>query len=92
MAEKSQTEYLWKLIRDRVQNVIPPVSYDAFVKDLEPVDILGRKIVLKAQTEMTADTIMKKHAAAISDAVEKANVGLDGFRIYVENSAAYPLE
>ena len=48
MAEKSQTEYLWKLIRDRVQNVIPPVSYDAFVKDLEPVDILGRKIVLKA--------------------------------------------
>jgi len=92
LAEKSQTEYLWKLIRDRVQNVIPPVSYDAFVKDLEPVDILGRKIVLKAQTEMTADTIMKKHAAAISDAVEKANVGLDGFRIYVENSAAYPLE
>ena len=75
-----------------MQNVIPPVSYDAFVKDLEPVDILGRKIVLKAQTEMTADTIMKKHAAAISDAVEKANVGLDGFRIYVENSAAYPLE
>ena len=92
MAEKSQTLYLWKLIRDRVQNVIPPVSYDAFIKDLEPVDIIGRKIVLKAQTVMTADTIVKKHAAAINDAVEKANVGLDGFRMYVENSVAYPLE
>lgn len=92
MAEKSQTEYLWKLIREKVQSVIPPVSYDAFVKDLEPVDILGRKIVLKAQTVMTADTIMKKHAVAISDAVEKANVGLDGFRMYVEGSSIYPLE
>lgn len=85
MAEKSQTLYLWKLIRDRVQNVIPPVSFDAFIKDLEPVDVIGRKIVLKAQTVMTADTIVKKHAAAINDAVEKANVGLDGFRMYVEN-------
>lgn len=92
MAEKSQIEYLWNLIRAKVEEVVPPVAYNAFVKDLEPVDVIGRKIVLRAQTEMTADTVMKKHFAAISDAVEKSNVGLDGFRVYVENSAAYPLE
>ena len=92
MAEKSQVLYLWKLIRDRIQNVIPPVVFDTFIKDLEPEDVIGRKIILKAQTVMTADTIVKKHSAAINDAVEKANVGLDGFRMYVENSVAYPLE
>ena len=92
LAEKSQALYLWKLIRDRIQNVIPPVVFDTFIKDLEPEDVIGRKIILKAQTVMTADTIVKKHSAAINDAVEKANVGLDGFRMYVENSVAYPLE
>lgn len=92
MAEKSQTLYLWKMIRDRVQNVIPPVAFDTFIKDLEPMDVIGRKIVLKAQTAMTADIIVKKHAEAINDAIEKANVGLDGFRMFVENSVAYPLE
>ena len=92
LAEKSQVLYLWKLIRDRIQNVIPPVVFDTFIKDLEPEDVIGRKIILKAQTVMTADTIVKKHSAAINDAVEKANVGLDGFRMYVENSVAYPLE
>ena len=55
MAEKSQVLYLWKLIRDRIQNVIPPVVFDTFIKDLEPEDVIGRKIILKAQTVMTAD-------------------------------------
>ena len=77
MAEKSQVLYLWKLIRDRIQNVIPPVVFDTFIKDLEPEDVIGRKIILKAQTVMTADTIVKKHSAAINDAVRAVDEAAD---------------
>lgn len=43
LAEKSQVLYLWKLIRDRIQNVIPPVVFDTFIKDLEPEDVIAEK-------------------------------------------------
>ena len=36
MAEKSQILFLWKQIRDKAEGVIPPVSFNTFIKDLEP--------------------------------------------------------
>ena len=46
MAENTQLQYLWKQISERAENLIVPVSYDAFIKPLEPVDFSNRKIVL----------------------------------------------
>ena len=61
MAEKSQILFLWKQIRDKAEGVIPPVSFNTFIKDLEPVDVVNRRIILKAPTDLAANTIMKKH-------------------------------
>ena len=47
MAENTQLQYLWRQISERAQNLITPISYDHLIKNLEPVDISGRKIVLK---------------------------------------------
>ena len=44
MAEKSQILFLWKQIRDKAEGVIPPVSFNTFIKDLEPVDVVNRRI------------------------------------------------
>ena len=68
MAEKTQILFLWKQIRDKAEGIIPPVSFNTFIKDLEPVDIANRRLLLKAPTDLAANTIMKKHAVSLRDA------------------------
>ena len=92
MAENTQLQYLWKQISERAENLIVPVSYDAFIKPLEPVDFSNRKIVLKAQTDMAANVIMNKHADKLREAIVKCDLGVTDFRIFVEGSSAFPLE
>ena len=89
MAEKSQITFLWKQIRDKAEGIIPPVSFNTFIKDLEPVDIANRRLLLKAPTDLAANTIMKKHAVSLRDAIAKSDVGINDFRLVVEGSDTY---
>ncbi len=92
MAEHSQLQFVWKQISERAQNIIPPISYNHLFKDLEPVDIAGRKIVLKCPTEINAMSISTKFADALKTAIVKSECGVVDFRLYVEGSDTFTLE
>ena len=92
MAEKSQILFLWKQIRDKTEGVIPPVSFNTFIKDLEPVDVVNRRIILKAPTDLAANTIMKKHAVPLREAIAKSDLGISDFRLVVDGSDTYTEE
>lgn len=92
MAEHSQLQFIWKQISERVQNLISPISYNTYIKTLEPVDILGRVLVLKAETPLGATTIMKKHAEKIRDAMVKCDLGVKDFRLVVDGSEEFSLD
>ena len=92
MAEHTQLHFIWKQISERVQNLVSPISYNTYIKTLEPVDILGRVLVLKAETPLGANTIMKKHAEKIRDAMAKCDLGVKDFRLVVDGSEEYPIE
>ena len=62
MAENTQLQYLWRQISERAKNLITPISYDHLIKNLEPVDITGRKIILKCSSDLNASTLMNKLA------------------------------
>ncbi len=89
MSESTQLHFVWKQISDRVQNLVSPVSYDSFIKPLEAVDIVGRKIVLKAATDMAANVVMNKHADKLRDAIQKCDLGVNDFCLIVEGSSVY---
>ncbi|MBQ8685022.1 MAG: chromosomal replication initiator protein DnaA [Clostridia bacterium] len=89
MAENTQLQYVWKQISERVENLISPVSYDSFIKPLEPVDITGRKIVLKAATDMAANVVMNKHADKLREAIQKCDLGVNDFRLVVDGSKEF---
>ena len=57
MAELSQLQFIWKQVSERIQNLVSPISYNTYIKTLEPVDIMGRVLVLKAETPLGANTI-----------------------------------
>ncbi|MBE7080492.1 MAG: chromosomal replication initiator protein DnaA [Clostridiales bacterium] len=92
MAEFSQLQFIWKQISERLENLISPISYNTYIKTLEPMDILGRILVLKAATPLGANTIMKKHAEKIRDAMAKCDLGVKDFRLVVDGSEEYSLE
>ncbi len=92
MAELSQLQFIWKQVSERVQNLVSPISYNTYIKTLEPVDIMGRILVLKAETPLGANTIMKKHAEKIRDAMAKCDLGVKDFRLVVDGSEEFSLE
>jgi chromosomal replication initiator protein len=92
MSESSQLQHLWKQILEKAEMLISSVSFNAFIKDLEPVDLVGRKIILRTSSDLTANTIMKKHADKLREAIVKCDVGLSDFRLVVEGSNIYTVE
>ncbi len=91
MAEKAQYQFLWDKIKERAEKLITPISYSTFIEPLTPTDVLNKKIVLQAETDMTADRIYQSYADKLREAVTTADVGLNGFIVVVENSPKYTL-
>ena len=92
MSESAQLLHLWKQILEKAEMLIASVSFNAFIKDLEPVDVIGRKIVLRTSSDLIATTIMKKHAEKLREAIVKCDLGLSDFRLVVEGSSEFTVE
>ena len=86
MAESSQLQFIWKQVLSKAEMLIAPVSYDSFIKELQPVDIRGRKLILKAETDMAANVVIKKHADKLREAIVKCDLGVNDFRLIVDGS------
>ena len=89
MPENSQLNFLWKQILEKVEPMISTVGFHSFVKDLEPMDVLGRKISLKASSELNATTVMTKYGAQLREAIVKCDLGLNDFRLVVDGSLLF---
>lgn len=92
MEEKTQFDFVWNQIRETVKKIVNPISYDAYVERLTPVDIVNRKIVLKAETDLTAKVVTGNLADSIKKAVVSADVGLVDFIVVVDGSSTYTLD
>ncbi len=91
MTEKTQLDFIWNQIKERAQQLIVYYSFKAFIEPLECTDIVGKKIILKASSELAASTIMKSHAEPLREAISSVNIGLSDFKLYVEGSEEFPL-
>lgn len=91
MTEKTQIDFLWKKIGEKIQKTIPQMTYAAFAEQLTPVDIVNRKLVLKADTELGAKTL-EKYAEQFKEAAIQANAGLTGVLFVVDGSDIYSVE
>lgn len=92
MEEKAQFGSVWNQIRETAKKIVNPISFNTFVENLTPVDIVNRKIVLKAETELTAKVITGTLADLIKKAVVSADVGLVDFIVVVDGSSTYTLD
>ena len=89
--ENNQFEFLWNKIRERAKSLVNPISYSTFIENLDPVDVVNKKIVLRAETELTAKLITTNHADKLREAIATSETGLSDFVIIVEGSEEYTL-
>ncbi len=90
MSEKAQFEILWEKIQERVRRVITPISYETYFKWLEPVDVVNKKIVLRATSD-TAASVVVRNGDKLREAILNADVGLSDFVVVVDGSSTYTL-
>ena len=91
MAEITQLEVMWNQIEERAKQLFTPISFSAFIEPLVPQDIVNRKIVLKAETDLVASVITTSHAEKLREAVSTSDTGLNDFIIVVDGSETYTL-
>lgn len=91
MTEKAQFEFLWNKIKERAKTLVNPITYSAYIEGLVPVDVVNKKIVLQAETEMAAKTLYKSNSEKLREAISTAEVGLSDFVIVVDGSEEYTL-
>ena len=87
----AQFDFLWNKIRERAKALINPISYSTFIESLTPVDVVGKKIALRAESELAARTITKNHLEKLREAVVSADVGLSDVVIVVDGSEEFTL-
>ncbi len=92
MAENTQYTYLWKKVRERAERTINPLSFERFIRALEPVDVMNGILVLRAEDELVAKTVTAHHADQLREAAKAADVGLNDVAIIVEGSEEYTLD
>ena len=89
MAESSQLQYVWKQISERLQNTVSPISFDHLFRPLEPINIQGRKIILKCSSDTNAEAIMLKFADTLKQTLAKCNLGVSDFKLVVDGSDTF---
>lgn len=89
--ENNQFEFLWNKIKERARTLVNPISYSTFIEDLDPVDIVNKKIVLRARTELTAKLVTTTHAEKLREAIATSDTGLTDFVVIVDGSEEYTL-
>ena len=96
MADTSNLDFIYGPIKEKMRESISHILFLTYIDNLVPVEIDGRYIVLETVSENMAQSIMNRLASQIREAIIRADVGPNDFRLVVkgnrENAYATPEE
>lgn len=78
-------EIIWKTANSELEKTVTSISFDTYITQLMPVDLIGNKIILATKSKFFADHIGSKMAEKILDALSKASSEITDFEIVVAN-------
>lgn len=77
-------EILWKTTLPELENSVSSVSFETYIKQLVPVDIVGNKLILITPSNLFAETVVKpKMSEIICSALSKSNSEVTNFSVCV---------
>ena len=78
-------EILWKTTLPELEKTVSSISFDTYITNLVPVDIIGDKLILLTQSKLFAEHISARMNEKICDALKKTNSDVTAFDIVVAN-------
>ena len=76
-------EILWKTTLPELERTVSSISFDTYIAQLTPVDVVGNRLVLCTQSKLFADTVSAKMKEKICDALKKSNSEVSDFQVVV---------
>ncbi len=76
-------EILWKMAMPELEKTVSALSYDMYISKLEPVDVIGGKLVLITEHKIFADTASGTMRDKIVNALKAVNNEVTDFEIIV---------
>lgn len=89
MEEKGNFDFIYNPIKEKIKELVTPITFTTYIEKMKPVDIDGRFIVLETPTELFAKYITGTLADKIREAIIRADVGLVDFRLKIEGSEGF---
>ncbi len=69
----------WEEILDIIESEVTAVSFDLWLKTLEPLDIIDNKLILLASSTTAKNQLLKLHKDKLNSAIERILDGVDEF-------------
>ncbi|MBQ7339383.1 MAG: chromosomal replication initiator protein DnaA [Clostridia bacterium] len=79
-------QIIWNCAIPELEKTVSSISFDSYISTLEPVDIIGNKIILRTETNIFAQAVNGKMGDKIKDALRKTNGEIIDFDIVVASS------
>jgi chromosomal replication initiator protein len=72
---------LWSSVLNTLEKEVTAVSFDLWIKTLEPVETKNNKLVLVASSETAKNQCLKNHSTSIRLAIKEIYKNIEGFNI-----------
>lgn len=66
-----------------LQVSVSPISYNTYIVNLKPVDVIGSKLILATESETFASEVATRLHDKIREALKRTNTGLTDIELYV---------
>lgn len=76
-------DIIWKDTLPELEKTISSITFDNYILQLEPVDIIGNKIILRTISKLFADTTSNTMRSKIIDALKKSNSEVTDFEVVI---------
>ena len=73
----------WDMALKELQVSVSPISYNTYIVNLKPVDVVGTKIILATESETFASEVATRLHDKIRSALKRTNTGLTDIELYV---------
>ena len=73
----------WDMALKELQVSVSPISYNTYIVNLKPVDVIGTKLILATESETFASEVATRLHDKIREALKRTNTGLTDIELYV---------
>lgn len=73
----------WDMALKELQVSVSPISYNTYIVNLKPVDVVGTKLILATESETFASEVATRLHDKIREALKRTNTGITDIELYV---------